>query len=183
MQTETIPQDTSIVYHLVIYASQEVNNDITVDFLGSPVQVDNINAPNNHLAIGENVFTFTLNDNQVRGWNGNLHSPNIDFEGFQIISNGVNLNSIRDTNQFFLGSSNDDSAGVTQNHRDIVAIQHRDDDFESRIEVLEAAALGGTHIDAYAWRDVSRLLVNTLTIDEIVTYTCLLYTSPSPRDS
>ena len=45
---------------------------------------------------------------------------------------------------------------------------------------MEAAALGGTHIDAYAWRDVSRLLVNTLTIDEIVTYTELADTGEPP---
>ena len=80
------------------------------------------------------------------------------------------------------GFSDADSgnAGVQQNHQAIVDIQHRDDDFEHRIEILERASIGSVHLDTYAWRDVSRLLDNTLTIDEIVTYTELNDTGTPP---
>ena len=45
---------------------------------------------------------------------------------------------------------------------------------------LDGSALGGTHINGYAWTDVSRLLDNTQTIDEIVTYTELNDTGETP---
>ena len=173
LQTEPIPQDTSIVYHLAIYSSIELSSNISVQFLGAPVgNLTNVNIPNPHLSIGENTFTFTLSDNQVRAWNANVHSPNIDFEGFEVRNNsGTALNSIRSTNQFFLGGADDNSAGVQQNHQAIVDIQHRDDDFEHRIEILERASIGSVHLDTYAWRDVSTLPIQDVTIDEIITYT------------
>ena len=158
------------MYRLVIYSLEEVNSNITVQLLGAPVgNLTNVNNPNPHLAVGESTFTFTLSDNQVRGWNANVHSSNIDFQGFVIEVGGSPINSIRDTNQFFLGGHDDNSAGVQQNHQAIVDIQHRDDDFEHRIEILERASIGSVHLDTYAWRDVSTLPIQDVTIDEIIT--------------
>ena len=61
----------------------------------------------------------------------------------------------------------DDESGVAQNHRDIVAIQARDNSFDSRIELLEEAAIGSERIDTYVWRDAT---VSNATQDEIVSY-------------
>ena len=61
----------------------------------------------------------------------------------------------------------EDESGVAQNHRDIVAIQARDNSFDSRIELLEEAAIGNERTDTYVWRDAT---VSNATQDEIVSY-------------
>ena len=232
LQTEAIPQDTSIVYHLLINTNTAIGGSgIAVDFLGSRVgNLDNVDLTTTHLAEGENDFTFTLNDNQVRAWNANVNFDLLDFEGFLIRDlNDTNpltnpINSIRDINQYFLGSANDDSTGVVQNHQDIVALQTSEALLQTRLTSLENEVhqleSSGRRVNTTFFREVSS--IDTVTIDEITQYyrladtglttpltfgatvsglvgenatfpaqrntiggdiICLLYTSPSPRDS
>ena len=173
VQTENISDDTTKVYHILIDTLTAIPRDISVRLFGVSVDnLDNVLLDNLHLAAQDNVFTFTLTANQVRAWNANANSDTPNFNGFEIYDGSTRIESPHAINQVFGGSANDNSAGVQQNHQDIVALQTADTVLTNRIASLENEVhqleSSGRRVNTTFFREVSS--IDTTTIDEVTLY-------------
>ena len=103
-----IVNSTSEQYWLLIDTDTAVNADIEVWFRGTRIPAASLSKPgavNLHLATGDNIFFFTLDQNQLNSWNSNSRSATPDSNGFEIRDDtSTPLETIHDYNQFFTGT-------------------------------------------------------------------------------
>ena len=108
-----LPNSTTATYWIIIDTLTGLSENIAVMLHGFDVQgllkpsspTDNRNT---HLGVGENYFTFTLNTNQVTGWNNNViaATPSSDlFEVVQANNRSNVLASTHDDFQYTLGGA------------------------------------------------------------------------------
>ena len=89
---------------MVIETNEAVPRDIAIRLHGE--NVGNLSKPgaiNLHLGLGENLFTLTLDTNQINAWNTNTRSATPGVDGFEIRDGTTVLEHIHDQNQFFTG--------------------------------------------------------------------------------